>query len=1101
MVPPGGRRPDRASLAATTADLASPLPRAQGPGPAYAELHALSNFSFLRGASDAEELVARAQALGYAALAITDECSLAGVVRAHAALKRLSKALQEADPGFDPERELLHLIIGSEFRVHDDFSLGDASTAPPLFTLIALAEHREGYGNLSEFITGLRRASDTKGEYRLHWSQIVPDSLAGCLLLWVPQRELDDAALLAQAQWLASHFSGRAWITVELLRELSDERWLLRLRAFAVATGLPLVAAGDVHFHVRSRKALQDVMTATQLNLPLQACGLALQPNAERHLRSRLRLAQIYPPELLAETLAVAARCHFSLDELRYQYPAEVVPPGQTPASHLRALTQAGAARRWPQGVPPKWQQQIDRELALIAELGYEHYFLTVADIVSFAREAGILHQGRGSAANSVVCYCLHITAVDPDRSTMLFERFISKERQEPPDIDVDFEHERRELVMQYLYRKYGRTRAALAATVIAYRPRSAIRDVGKALAMDEALVERLAHDHSGWSSESLPEERLAALCAELGLDAQDLRLRQLVALSRQLCGMPRHLSQHVGGFVLTQGPLSRLVPIENAAMPDRTVIQWDKDDLESLKLMKVDVLALGMLSALKRSFELYRQLRGMDITLASVPEGDTRTYDMICAADTVGVFQIESRAQMSMLPRLKPRNYYDLVIEVAIVRPGPIEGGMVHPYLENRRKPPEQIVYPPGLEQALERTRGVPIFQEQVMQVAMIAANFTAGEADQLRRAMASWKRPGELAQFYERIVARMRANGYTEAFAEAIFKQIKGFSSYGFPESHAASFALLTYVSSWLKCHEPAIFLCALLNSQPLGFYTPSQLVQDARRHGVEVRPADVSLSAEDCTLEPCAGPDQGQQPAVRLGLRLVSGLSGEAAKRIVDARQERPFSGTQDLALRASLDQREMQLLAAADALLSLAGHRRQQVWQASAERPLPPLLRGSLPAEPELALEAAPEGEQVLWDYAATGLTLRRHPLAILRPQLAGRGVRNAQQLEKHGRNGRPASACGIVTVRQRPQTAKGTLFVSLEDESGSVQVIVWPDVYAEHRTVLLQARLLAVHGQWQRSSDGVCNLIAKRCEDWSEMLGRLRGAMEGSRDFR
>lgn len=1096
MTPPGGRRPRRERPAVPRpGDLASPLPRPRGPAPPYAELHALSNFSFLRGASDPEELVARAQALGYAALALSDECSLAGVVRAHAALKRLSKTLQQDNPAFDPDTDLLHLIIGSEFQVHDDIA---SDTAAPLFTLVALAEHREGYGNLSEFITGLRRASDTKGEYRLHWSQLQPAQLDGCLLLWVPRRTLDDEALLAQAQWFATHFAGRSWIAVELLRELSDERWLQRLRALSAASGLPLVAAGDVHFHLRSRKALQDVLTATRIGQPLHACGLALQPNAERHLRSRLRLAQIYPPELLAETLAIAARCQFSLDELRYQYPSEVVPPGQTPASHLRALTQAGAARRWPAGVPPKWQQQIDKELALIAELGYEHYFLTVADIVAFAREAGILHQGRGSAANSVVCYCLHITAVDPDRSTLLFERFISRERQEPPDIDVDFEHERRELVMQYLYRKYGRARAALAATVIAYRPRSAIRDVGKALAMDEALVERLAHDHSGWASESLPEERLAALCAELGLDAQDLRLRQLVYLSRQLCGMPRHLSQHVGGFVLTQGPLSRLVPIENAAMPERTVIQWDKDDLESLKLMKVDVLALGMLSAIQRSFQLYRQLRGRDITLASVPEGDTRTYDMICAADTVGVFQIESRAQMSMLPRLKPRHYYDLVIEVAIVRPGPIEGGMVHPYLDNRAKRPEDIVYPSeALRPALERTRGVPIFQEQVMQVAMIAADFTPGEADQLRRAMASWKRPGELAQFYERIVERMRAKGYTEAFAESIFKQIKGFSSYGFPESHAASFALLTYVSSWLKCHEPAIFLCALLNSQPLGFYTPSQLVQDARRHGVDVRPAEVSLSDEDCTLEPCAGLDQ---PAVRLGLRLVSGLAGTAAQRIVRARSERPFASTQDLALRAGLDQREMQLLAAAGALQSLSGHRRQQVWQASAERPLPPLLRGSLPEEEALPLQAAPEGEEVLWDYAATGLTLRRHPLALLRPRLAALGLKNAQQLARWP-NGRRASACGIVTVRQKPQTAKGTLFVSLEDETGSVQVIVWPDIYAAHRSVLLHARLLVVHGQWQRSRDGVCNLIAQRCEDRSELLGRLRGAMEGSRDFR
>jgi error-prone DNA polymerase len=676
----------------------------------------------------------------------------------------------------------------------------------------------------------------------------------------------------------------------------------------------------------------------------------------------------------------------------------------------------------------------------------------------------------------------------------MLFERFISRERNEPPDIDVDFEHERREEVIQYLYNKYGRDRAALTAVVTSYRPKSAIRDVGKALGLDDDLLEALARDHNPWSSETLPDARLAELQIELGLAPDDLRLRQLVTLARQLMGMPRHLSQHPGGFVLSQGPLSRLVPIENATMALRSVVQWDKDDLDALGLMKVDVLALGMLSCLRRSFDLYQQLRGNTLTLASIPEGDVATYDMICRADTVGVFQIESRAQMSMLPRLKPRCYYDLVIEVAIVRPGPIEGGMVHPYLQNRAKRPEDVAYPSeALKAALERTRGIPIFQEQVMQVAMIAAGFSAGEADQLRRAMAAWKRPGDLQAFYEKIMTGMHERGYTDEFAERIFKQIKGFASYGFPESHAASFALLTYVSCWMKCHEPAVFLCALLNSQPLGFYTPSQLVQDARRHNIEVRAADVGLSDEDSSLELRAGEPQ---PAVRLGLSLVSGLGTDAAQRIVEARSAAPFANVQDLALRAALDQREMQLLAAADALSSLAGHRRQQVWQASAQRSMPALLHGASAPEDALDLPAAPEGEEVLWDYASLGLTLRSHPLKLLRPRLEKRGFKSAEQL-RHWPSGRSAKACGIITVRQRPQTAKGTLFISLEDETGSVQVIVWPDVYTANRSLILASRLLAVTGKWQHEN-GVRNLLARSFEDFSPWLGRL--LME-SRDFR
>ncbi|WP_235533555.1 MULTISPECIES: error-prone DNA polymerase [unclassified Roseateles] len=1091
--------------------------------PRYAELHCLSAFSFLRGASEPSELVGRAVDMGYEALAITDECSLAGVVRAHKQLREMREAahhaLKEAakeagEPDEDIEQPpLMKLLIGSEFLVRDGPD-GCAGTAR--FKLVLIAQNLNGYGNLSQFITQLRRASPVKGEYTLHWRQIVPETLADCLALLVLPREATDAELLAPAQWALQHFTGRAWIGVELLREASDALWLQRLQVLSEITALPLVAAGDVHFHVRSRKALQDVMTATRLGRTVADCGFDLQPNAERHLRSRYRLSRIYPPELMAETLNVAARCTFRLDEISYQYPSEVVPKGLTPRQHLRNLTYQGAAKRWPDGVPAHWQARIEHELGLIEDLGYEHYFLTVADVVEFARSIKILCQGRGSAANSIVCYCLHVTSVDPARSTLLFERFISRERNEPPDIDVDFEHERREEVIQYLYNKYGRDRAALTAVVICYRPKSAIRDVGKALGFSEAQLDLMSSDHSGWSTQVLPEEHRAALLQQMGLADDDPRLQQLITLGRQLNGLPRHLSQHVGGFVLTEGLLERLVPIENATMEKRSVIEWDKDDIDELKMMKVDVLALGMLSAIRRCFDLVNPMRGTAIDL-TIPDDDTATYDMICKADTVGVFQIESRAQMSMLPRLQPREYYDLVIEVAIVRPGPIEGGMVHPYLKNRALPADQVEYPSeALKEALWRTRGVPIFQEQVMQVAIIAAGFTPGEADQLRRAMAAWKRPGVLEKYYDKVVNGMRERGYTDDFAKRIFDQIKGFSSYGFPESHAASFALLTYVSSWLKCHEPAAFLCALLNSQPLGFYSPSQLVQDARRHDIEVRAIDVNHSTKDSSLELRAGQTRhallapavgdgaaqavggGPQPAVRLGLRLVSGLGTDAAERIEKARErDGPFAHPQDLALRARLTQQDMQQLAAADALTSLAGHRRQQVWQASALHAMPVMLQGSLLPEDDLELPAAAEGEEVLWDYAATGLTLRRHPLALLRPRLAKQGLLSAAQLDKV-KSGRRAKACGIVTGRQKPQTAKGTIFVTLEDETGNVQVIVWPKVYEEHRRTILGARLLAVEGVWQRGDGDVRHLLAHGFTNLNPLLGRLPTE---SRDFR
>ena len=1053
--------------------------------PAYAELHCLSNFSFQRGASHPGELVRRAHELGYAALAITDECSLAGVVRAYQEWLDLHEEAKEQ--GAAPPT--LKLVIGSEFRVE----------APTPFRLVVLAKTREGYGNLSEFITRLRRASTKKGTYRLTWQQILPQRLRECFVLLVPDRQASFDAVFAQAQWLRKAFGDDGRLAVELLRDLDDHAWLHKLREASRLTGAALVAAGDVHMHVRSRKPLQDVLTAIKLGCPVSACGTALQPNAERHLRTRLRLAQLYPAELLQASAALAADCTFSLGELAYEYPEEVVPPGETAASYLRRVTYEGAQHRFPQGVPDKVRQLIEKELRIIGEKGYEKYFLTVFDIVRFARDKSILCQGRGSAANSAVCYCLHITEIDPARSDTLFERFISKERDEPPDIDVDFEHQRREEVIQHLYQKYGRERTALTATVICYRSRSAIRDVGKALGFDDVQIDALAKSHHWWDSLAVMSSRLA----ELGLDVNDARIQQWIALTLQLKGFPRHLSQHTGGFVIAKGKLSRIVPIENAAMENRTVIEWDKDDLDTLRLMKVDVLALGMLSALRRALEFIAQRRGHPFRLQDVPDKDTATFEMICKADTIGVFQIESRAQQSMLPRLKPQKFYDLVVEVAIVRPGPIQGGMVHPYLKRREKEAERqrqglpptVIEDERLREALGRTLGVPIFQEQVMQLCMLCADFTPGEADKLRRAMAAWKRHGDVRPFHQKIIAGMTNNGYSQEFAESICKQIEGFGEYGFPESHAASFALLAYDSSWMKCHEPAAFLAAMLNSQPMGFYSPSQLVQDARRHGIEVRPVDVQYSGVEARFEDLEQTPLAQQPPVRLGLRLVKGLSEDVAQRIEQARREGPFESVQDLARRARLDPADLKRLAGADALRSLAGHRRQQVWEAAAWQPPPELLKDAPIDEPQLELLPAPEGEEILFDYSALKLTLRSHPLKLLRPVLAKRRLSTADALQAMP-TGRLARACGIVTMRQQPATAKGTIFVSLEDETGAVNVIVWQSVRERQRRALLESRLLAVSGVWQKQN-GVCHLIAHHLEDLTPLLGRLGTS---SRDF-
>jgi error-prone DNA polymerase len=1039
------------------------------PLPDYAELQCQSNFSFLRGASHPEELVQRAAALGYAALALTDECSLAGVVRAHAEAKRQG----------------LQLIIGSQFRMPD-------------FTLIALAQNRNGYGNLCELISLARRRAE-KGAYLLHPEDFDvpgPDfthlrGLPDCLLILAPRAHPDADALMRQAQWMRATFDDRAAIALTLLHRGRDARQRAPVEAAAAAHGLPLVATGDVLMHLRSRKPLQDMLSAIRIGRALPECGDALEPNAEQHLRSRERLARLYPPEALAASVALARRCRFSLDELRYEYPDELVPAGMTPGEYLRQEAWIGAHWRFPAGIPPAVQAQINHELGLIAEMAYEPYFLTVYDIVRFARSRHILCQGRGSAANSAVCYCLGITEVDPARASLLFERFISRERNEPPDIDVDFEHQRREEVIQYIYEKYGRQRAALTGVVISYRLRSALRDAGRALGMDLEVVDAVARAHSRWEG----GDALARGFAEAGLDPDTPLAQQWRQMAWLLLGFPRHLSQHPGGFVIARGLLSRLVPIENAAMENRSVVQWDKDDLDALGLLKVDILGLGMLSVIRRALDLVSQRRGKTFELQDIPAEDPETYRMISRADTIGVFQIESRAQMTMLPRLQPRTFYDLVVEVALIRPGPIQGGMIHPYLR-RRQGLEPIEYPsPAMRQALERTLGVPIFQEQVMQIAMLAAGFSAGEADQLRRAMAAWRRRGGLERFEGKLIDGMLARGYSREFADAIFRQIQGFAEYGFPESHAASFALLAYASSWLKCHEPAAFLAALLNSQPMGFYSPSQLVQDGRRHGLEVRPVDVSVSGWEAVLEDLEDA-RGIQPAVRLGLNQVRGMEREAAWRIEEARAIRPFADVRDLALRARLDKGDLQALAAANALAPLAGNRRQALWQAAAGLPDRDLLRGAATEDAAPRIAAPSEGHDILADYRSLGLTLGRHPLALLRPRLAARRFLAADALHACA-NGQLARGCGIVTMRQRPETAKGTMFITLEDETGLVNVIVWPALIDRQRRELLGASLLGVYGVWQREA-GVSHLVAKRVVDLSNWLGSLATT---SRDFR
>jgi error-prone DNA polymerase len=1021
----------------------------------YAELHCLSDFSFQRGASSARELFERASECGYAALAITDECSLAGIVRAWEASRDTK----------------VPLIVGTEIQFAD---------GPKL---VLLAENKQGYVSLCRLITRGRRASE-KGSYRLTRSDMT-ESVPGTLALWMPGRKPNRE----HGAWVKQLFDDRAWLAVELHRDGNDEARLSELEALGESLQLPCVASGDVHMHIRGRLPLQQTMAAIRHHVTIANAGAVLFRNGERHLRKRSALEKIYPQAMLDESVNIARRCTFSLkDDLRYQYPKELVPDGYTAMQWLRHLVAEGSAWRWPDGVPDEIQSKIEHELRLIEQKEYEAFFLTVYDVVRYARSQHILCQGRGSAANSIVCFALGITDADPKKVGLLVERFISIERNEPPDIDVDFEHERREEVIQYVYNKYGRERAAIAATVICYRAKSAIRDVAKALGLPEDQIDKL-----GRCFFRLGDASLDGRLREQGFDPDAPVMRKVLALTAQLLGKPRHLSQHVGGFVIHDAPLHELVPVENAGMPNRTVIQWDKDDLDTMQLLKVDCLALGMLTCLRKCFDLVKKHRNETWSIATVPPDDGDTYAMIQKADTIGVFQIESRAQMAMLPRLKPASYYDLVIQIAIVRPGPIQGDMVHPYLRRRRKE-EPVTYPSeALKPVLERTEGVPLFQEQVMKLAMVAADYTAGEADELRRAMGAWKRHGGMEKHHDKLIHGMLKNHYTREFAEQIFNQIKGFGSYGFPESHAASFANIAYASSWLKCHEPGMFACALLNAQPMGFYGPSQIVQDAQRNGIQVRPVDVRYSDWDCTLEPDVRSKKGL--ALRLGLRQLRGCSEKVAARISAAREQAPFDDVVDLCTRAQLDARHQDLLADAGALRGLAGHRHRALWMTSGVEPQLPLFGRESPKEGDIVLPLPTVTENMLADYAHSGLSLGPHPLKLLRSRLRAARFIDSRSLHAQPHESQ-VRAVGLVTQRQQPQTASGVTFITIEDEFGCVNVVVWNHVAQNQRRPYLEARLLAVEGRWE-SVDGVSHLIARRLHDVSSMLGELDAR---SRDF-
>jgi error-prone DNA polymerase len=1052
---------------------------------AYTELQVTSNFSFLRGGSHPEELVLRAAGLGHPAIALTDRNTLAGVVRGHIAAKEVGirfvvGARLDLAPGSSPGLTRGSMLDGRVKPGHDRKMRADH----PARSLLCFPTNRAAYGRLSQLISkGQRRT--TKGQCTLFLEDVLAHG-EGQILVALPPDRLDEDFV----NFLETLRRGSmTYLAAQHLFRGDDRARIDALAALAVRAKTPLLATNDVLYHSTGRRPLQDVLTCIREHCTIDQAGFRLAANAERHLKPPTEMARLFRdhPEALARTLEIADACRFSLDELRYDYPIDPVPDGMTPQTRLEQLAREGAHERYPDGVPDRVRRLLEHELVLIGELRYAPYFLTVHDIVRFARSEGILCQGRGSAANSSVCFCLGITEVDPDRFDLLFERFVSAERNEPPDIDVDFEHERREEVIQYVYDKYGREHAGIAATVIHYRSRSAIREVGKAMALSEDVVSALSSGIWGWSDGGIDPE----LARERGLDPDEPRLRLALELSRELTGFPRHLSQHVGGFVLTRSRLDEVVPIANAAMAERTVVEWDKDDLDALGILKIDVLALGMLTCIRKAFELLGRHDGQQLTLATVPAEDPAVYAMLSRADSIGVFQVESRAQMTMLPRLKPRCFYDLVIEVAIVRPGPIQGDMVHPYLR-RRSGLEPVDYPSeALKGVLEKTLGVPLFQEQAMNIAIVGAGFTPSEADQLRRAMATFRRVGTIHLLRDKFIEGMVANRYPRDFAERCFKQIEGFGTYGFPESHATSFALLVYVSSWLKCHHPAAFACALLNSQPMGFYAPAQIVRDARDHGVVVLPVDVNASAWDCTLETPESSDL----ALRLGFRQVKGLKQEEMERLI----ERRGNGYPDLATlrrRAEISAGALDRLARADAFGSLDLARRGALWSAigldrmGQELDQPPLFawaEGTARPEPEVALPPMTLGEEVAQDYANLRLSLRCHPMALLRPWL-GRRVVEARQLASFA-NGRRVEVAGLTLVRQRPGTASGVIFVTLEDETGVANLVVWPSMFERYRRVVLGAQLMVVRGKLQREGI-VIHVVADAMIDRSDLLARL-----------
>ena len=1031
-------------------------------GTRYVELQCTSHFSFLRGASSCDELFAQAAVLGIEALAIVDRNSLAGIVRAHEAAKTTG----------------VRLIVGCRLDLTDGVSV------------LVYPTDRPAYARLCRLLS-LGKKRGGKAQCRLDWGDLVAYG-EGLIVVLVPD-EADDACAL-RLRKLAETFGDRAYMALTLRRRPNDALRLYELSNLAARAHVPTIVTNDVLFHIPARRILQDVVTCIRHGCTIEDAGFRRERHADHYLKPPQEMGRLFDryPEALARTVTIAERCRFSLDELSYQYPEEATIPGLTPQQALARLTWEGAAERYPEGVPDKVTAILRHELRLIETLQYAPYFLTVNSIVRFARSHGILCQGRGSAANSAVCYVLGITSIDPERNDLLFERFVSEERREPPDIDVDFEHERREIVMQWVFETYGRDHAALCSTVIRYRAKGALRDVGKALGLPEDLIKMLSSQVWGWSEDGVEPKH----AEELNLNLADRRLRLAMDLARELIGTPRHLSQHPGGFVLTHDRLDELVPIEPAAMKDRQVIEWDKDDIDALKFMKVDCLALGMLSCMKRGFDLLAEHKGITLDLATIPAEDPLTYAMIRKADTLGVFQIESRAQMAMLPRIKPRTFYDLVIEVAIVRPGPIQGDMVHPYLR-RREGKEDVVYPkPELEKVLGKTLGVPLFQEQAMRVAIECAGFTASEADQLRRSMATFKFTGGVSHFRDKLVSGMVAKGYEIDFAEKTFKQLEGFGSYGFPESHAASFALIAYASSWLKCHHPDVFCAALLNAQPMGFYAPAQIVRDARDHGVEVRPVCVNTSRWDCTLEPTENEDRF---AVRLGLRMVRGLANADAAILIGARVDRPFVSVDDLWRRAGVPAATLVQIAEADAFRpSLKLARREALWAIKALRdePLPLFAAASareaatVPEidEPVVILRPMTTGGEVVEDYGHVGLTLRSHPVRFLREELSRRRfVTCAEAMQ--ARDGRRLQTAGLVLVRQRPGSAKGVMFITIEDETGIANLVIWPTLYEKQRRIILSASMMGVNGRIQREGE-VVHLVAQQLTDLSSELASI-----------